>query len=138
MLGARWAAGHGMPTEPAPLEMKAQDLPTTFGEWKGADSCLGQGAVQGQSGPRRRSIANYRDGRGRNVSLHFAVFEKSQDGHLQAFPTRRKIVTQQAAGRLENPSPFPSIKAVRHGECGKAHACGTPGREGLRPVLVSD
>ncbi len=84
-VGARWAAGHGMPTEPAPLEMKAQDLPTTLGEWKGADSALDK-ELFNAVGAETQVDRQYRDGRGRNVSLHFAVFEKSQDGHLQVPP----------------------------------------------------
>ena len=38
--GFRWAAGHGMPTESAPLEMKTEDFPLTLGDWKGEEIAL--------------------------------------------------------------------------------------------------
>jgi EpsI family protein len=74
--GSRWAAGHGIPAEPARLEMKAEDLPTTLGQWKGEDVALDPEMFTAIEAKMVRD-RKYRDAGGRTVLLHMAVFEKT-------------------------------------------------------------
>jgi EpsI family protein len=73
--GARWLRDRGMPTEPAPLEMTAQDLPTTLGKWKCEDIALDPEMFRAIGAKMVISRACRDDG-GRVVWLHIAVFDQ--------------------------------------------------------------
>ncbi|MGO9109686.1 MAG: exosortase C-terminal domain/associated protein EpsI [Thermoguttaceae bacterium] len=123
--GARWAAGHGMPTEPVPLEMKAQDLPTTLGQWKGEDVALDKDVFK-TLGAKMQVSRQYRDGRGQEVSVGIAVFDKSEQiqgmPHLPGvcYPANGwtlgepKYVSLDQGGGTEHLATFVPIQ--RHGE----------------------
>ena len=72
--GTRWLKDRGMPTEPAPLEMRTEDLPLTLGEWKGEDVGLDPGMFEA-IGAKMVLSRQYRNRAGRLASLHLAVFE---------------------------------------------------------------
>jgi EpsI family protein len=73
--GARFVHDHGIPTEPAPLVMKPQDLPLLLGEWKGEAVDLDP-AVFEATGAAAATNRLYRDRYGHVVSLHMAVFDR--------------------------------------------------------------
>jgi len=80
---AHWANGLGMPTVPASLQMKTQDLPMTLGEWKGETVTLDPEVFK-HTGAEMATERMYRDLRGRAVALHLAVFDKP--GGLSGLP----------------------------------------------------
>jgi EpsI family protein len=77
---ARWAGRGGIPTEPAPLQMKAQDLPLAFGEWKGENVAVDKD-IFNAIGAHSVVDRQYRDRSGRLIVLHFAVFDKFAGVH---------------------------------------------------------
>ncbi len=72
--GFRWAAGHGMPTESAPLEMKTEDFPLTLGDWKGEEIALDPDLFD-HIGAKMVTSRAYRDRRGRTVWIDLAAFD---------------------------------------------------------------
>lgn len=79
----RWVRDRGMPTEPAPLEMKVQDLPMTLGQWKGEAVELDPEMFQNM-GAEMAMDRVYRDRRGQAVSVHLAVYQAHHG--LQGMP----------------------------------------------------
>ena len=63
-----------MPADSALPEMKAQDLPTTLGEWKGEDVTLDPDVFR-RLGAETTVDRNYSDGHGGVASVHVAVFQ---------------------------------------------------------------
>jgi EpsI family protein len=78
--GVRFVRDHGMPTESAPLEMNAKDLPMNLGQWQGKDIALDPEVFR-KSGAEAVVDRRYRNRRGQTVFLHLAVYGKPQ------FPT---------------------------------------------------
>jgi EpsI family protein len=99
--GARWVRDRGIPTEPAPLEMKAEDLPRTFGDWKGEDAALDPEMFT-NIGCTMAIDRMYKDRGGRAVTVHLAVFERLPYG--PAGPPHLPEVCYPGAGwRLGEP-----------------------------------
>ena len=73
--GAHFAKDRGIPTEVAPVEMKVQDLPMTFGEWKGEDIALDPELFKA-IGAKMVVNRQYRDRHNQVASLHLAVFDE--------------------------------------------------------------
>ncbi len=86
--GVSWVRGRGMPTQPTPLEMKAEDLPPTFGDWKGEAVALDP-EMFAHIGAQMAIDRMYHDRRGNAISLHMAVFDKS-DG-FQGLPHQPEV-----------------------------------------------
>lgn len=76
-FGVRWVQDRGVPTETAPIEMKAEDLPKTLGDWKGEDVALDEDLFN-HIGAETVIDRTYKDHLGRAVSLHLAVFKHSK------------------------------------------------------------
>ena len=98
--GVRWAKDFGMPTQIAPLEMKVQDLPTTLGDWKGEDVALDPDIFT-QIGAEMAVDRQYRNQRGGVVSVHVAVFGKTD--YITGLPHSPDICYPASGYKLGDP-----------------------------------
>jgi hypothetical protein len=72
---AHWVRDRGMPSKPAPLEMKISELPTTLGDWKGETTALDPQTFNA-IGATMTIDRIYRNGHSQTISLHSAVFDR--------------------------------------------------------------
>lgn len=99
-VGVRWVKDQGMPTQPAPLEMQARDLPATIGEWKGENATLDKDMFEA-IGAEMAINRKYQDRNGRVILLHMAVFEKSN--RAQGPPHMPEVCFSASGWKLSEP-----------------------------------
>jgi EpsI family protein len=99
---AQLVRDRGMPTRPAALEMKVEDLPLVLGEWRGEAVALDPEMFKA-IGAEMAMDRRYRNRRGQAVSLHVAVFQLSRP---QALPHSPEVCYPAGGWQLGEPLPI--------------------------------
>ena len=105
IYGPRRYRDRGMPTELAHLEMKLQDEPASFGEWKGEAVALDPEMFKA-TGAAMTCDRVYHDRHRESVSLHTAVFDKPYQMQALWHPPEFAISQPDGVSRVEDESPW--------------------------------
>ena len=80
--GVVWVRGRGMPTDPAPLDLKIEDLPMTLGDWKGESIPMDPEMFEAISA--KMAIDRSQRVQNRRIGCHMRCRTIADDGNLEA------------------------------------------------------